>query len=305
MRSTHNGFMALTPWLAFVEVCSTGSIGGAAASLGYTQSAVSRQIAALEREMQVALLERLPRGVRPTAAGEALLHHARIVVNEAERGREAARTAPAPATRLVVGAVPSAAAALVPEALRRLRGPVQWSIVPALTVDLASMVRHREIDIAVVTDAPPGLPTDPHLRLTHLGEDVMAVVVPAEHRLAARARAVAFAALAGERWIEDNAGSEALLRGMAARAGHEVEVDRSATDLLSKTGLVAAGHGIALVPGLLVPALRSDLRVLRLEDSVPRGIYLLERLDGAPQRALLGALKESVPHLPGGGRSRR
>ena len=75
--------MSLTQWSAFVEVCRTGSIGGAAATLGYTQSAVSRQVAGLEAELQERLLERLPRGVRPTPAGAALLQHARIVVNEA------------------------------------------------------------------------------------------------------------------------------------------------------------------------------------------------------------------------------
>jgi DNA-binding transcriptional LysR family regulator len=290
--------MALTQWIAFVEVCRTGSIGGAAATLGYTQSAVSRQIAALEQEVQVALLERLPRGVRPTAAGEALLHHARIVVNEAERGREAARSAPTSPARLVVGAVPSASATLVPDALARLdrdATQLQWSIVPGLSPELASMVRHREVDVAVVTDAPPGLPGDPHLALTHVGDDTMAVVVPLGHRLARGPRAdVELADLAGERWIEDNAGSEALLRTMAARAGMEVRVDLAATDLLSKTGLVAAGHGVALVPGLLVPAVRADLRVLRLADSIGRGIYLVERDDATPQGAFADALRGAL-----------
>src|SRR4051812_26163308 len=233
--------MALTQWIAFVEACRTGSIGGAAQALGYTQSAVSRQIAALEHDLQVTLLERLPRGVRPTAAGEALLHHAQIVVNEAERGRQAARSAPVPATRLVVGAVPSAAATLVPQALARLEKdgpPLQWSIIPGLTGQLTSMVLRGDADLAVVTDAPPGLPSDPQLRLTHVGDDAMVVVVPARHRLARRRNTlVTLADFAGEHWIEDNAGSEALLRALAIRAGTEIRVDRSATDLMSKTGL--------------------------------------------------------------------
>lgn len=299
--------MALTAWIAFVEVCRTGSIGGAAAALGYTQSAVSRQIATLEGEMQVPLLERLPRGVRPTAAGEALLHHAQIVVNEARRGREAARTAPARVARLVVGAVPSAAATVVPDALGRLQedgpAPVQWSILPGLTPELASLVRQREADVAVATDAPPGLPTDPQLRLTHVGEDEMVVVVPARHR--ARGQRVGLAALAEEVWIEDNAGSEALLRSMAARAGVEVRVDRSATDLMSKTGLVAAGHGVALVPGLLVPALRADVRVLRLREAVRRGIFVLERADAPVQDAFVAAVRGAVRGLPGPASGRR
>ena len=290
--------MAFTQWVAFVEVCRTGSIGGAAAALGYTQSAVSRQIAALEGEMQVVLLERLPRGVRPTAAGEALLHHARIVVNEAERGREAARRAPVTEARLTVGAVPSAAAALVPEALRRVvdgSGPLQWSVVPALSSDLVAMVRQREVDVAVVTDAPPGLPTDPALRLTHVGDDEPLVVVFGTHRLAAgRKTPVTLAELAADRWIEDNLGSEAQLRTMAARADVELWIDRSATDLMTKTGLVAAGHGVALVPGSLARALRPDVHVLRLTDATRRGIYVLELAADDPHREFVSALTDVV-----------
>ena len=298
MHIAHTSPMAFTQWVAFVEVCRTGSIGGAAAALGYTQSAVSRQVAALETDLQVTLLERLPRGVRPTAAGEALLHHARIVVNEVERGRVAARRAPVAGATLAVGAVPSTAAALVPEALRRLREDdrdLQWSIVPGLTPDLVAMVRQRELDVAVVTDAPPGLPTDPQLRVTHIGDDEPVVVIPADHRLAADAGStVSFAELADERWIEDNAGSEALLRAMAARAGVDPWIDRSATDLLTKTGLVAAGHGIGLVPGSLVPALRADVRVVRVAEASRRGIFVLDLAASDPHDDLVTALREAL-----------
>lgn len=292
--------MSLTQWSAFVEVCRTGSIGGAAATLGYTQSAVSRQVAGLEAELQERLLERLPRGVRPTAAGAALLQHARIVVNEAERGRAAVRQAREGQVRLTVGAVPSAAAAAVPDALRRLgtETPVQWSLVPALSHELAAMARQGAVDVAVVTDAPPGLPSDPQVRVTHVGDDEMVVVVPAGHRLAGRRRRTSLADLAGERWIEDNAGSEAMLRSMAARVDLDLWIDRAATDLMTKTGLVAAGLGVALVPGLLVPALRADVRVLRVQGSIRRGIFVLEPTGGDSQEAFVRALRATVGDRP-------
>jgi DNA-binding transcriptional LysR family regulator len=290
--------MSLTQWSAFVEVCRTGSIGGAAATLGYTQSAVSRQVAGLEAELQERLLERLPRGVRPTPAGAALLQHARIVVNEAERGRAAVRHAREGQVRLTVGAVPSAAAAAVPDALRRLgtETPVQWSLVPALSHELAAMVRQGAVDVAVVTDAPPGLPSDPQVRVTHVGDDEMVVVVPADHRVARRRGrgGTSLVDLAGERWIEDNAGSEAMLRSMAARVDLELWIDRAATDLMTKTGLVAAGHGVALVPGLLVPALRADVRVLRVQGAIRRGIFVLEPAGGDSQQAFVRALRATV-----------
>jgi DNA-binding transcriptional LysR family regulator len=288
--------MSLVQWSSFVEVCRTGSIGGAAATLGYTQSAVSRQVAALEAELQVRLLERLPRGVRPTAAGTALLHHAQIVVNEAARGREAVRRAADGAVQLSIGAVPSAASTVVPAALRKLaaRGPVQWSIVPGVTGDLLSMVRAGEVDLAVVTDAPPGLPSDAHVRLTHVGDDEMVVVVPAGHALAGRTRPSGLADLRDEHWLEDNAGSEALLRSMAARSGFEPVVDRAATDLPTKVGLVAAGHGVALVPGLLVSGLRADVRVVRLRDAVRRGIFVLEAAEVDGHGEFVAALRSAV-----------
>ena len=71
--------------------------------------------------------------------------------------------------------------------------------------------------------------------------------------------------LAGETWIEDNVGSEIMLRQLAARAGFEPRISMTADDLLAKTGMAAAGLGVALVPDLLVPALRPDLAVLRLK----------------------------------------
>jgi DNA-binding transcriptional LysR family regulator len=290
--------MSLAQWTAFVEVCRTGSIGGAAAALGYTQSAVSRQVAGLESDLQVRLLDRLPRGVRPTPAGQALLHHAQIVVNEAERGRRAVRDADVTSRHLAVGAVPSAASTIVPAALAALQaeGPaIRWSVVPALTQDLVAMVRQREVDLAVVTDAPPGLPAEPGVQATHVGDDEPVVVVPRDHPLAhGSARQIRLRALATERWIEDNAGSETMLRGMAARAGVPLQIDRSATDLLTKTGLVAAGHGVALVPGLLVAALRADVVALRLVDAPARGIFVLRRAPGEDHDSFVRAIGVAV-----------
>ena len=301
--------MTLTQYEAFVSACDLGSLRAAGEATGFTQPALSRQIAALERAHGIALLHRRARGVDPTEAGAALLPHARLLVHEAARGREAARAAGGEAARLSVGAVPSATAALVPAALADLRATSgqECALVTALSPRLAGMVLARGLHAAVVTDAPPGLPHDPDLRTTHLVDDEMVVVVPADHALAdhvladhvlaegATARvATPIAALAGERWIEDNPGSIALLRTLAVRAGFEPRVEHLADDLAAKTGLVAAGLGVALVPGLLLPALRADVAVVRLAEPATRGVYLLTRRDGPDLEGLAAALTRAA-----------
>ncbi len=285
--------MALTPWNAFVEVCRTGSIRAAAEVTGFTQPGLSRQVAALEREVGVRLLHRGSRGVTPTAAGAALLPHARLVVNEARRGREAARNATERPATIVLGAVPSATAALVPRAISRLRdvGGPDVAVISRVTPELGPMVVGRELDAAVVTDAPPGLPRDAELRATHLFDDEVVVIAPAGHPLAGPDR-VDLERLAGETWIEDNAGSEVMLRQLAARAGFEPRISTSADDLLAKTGLVAARLGVALVPDLLLPSLRADLAILRLTRPTYRGIYLVSRKDRGDLDGLVEALSE-------------
>lgn len=296
MRNSHSVLhawgMALTTWRTFVVVCRLGSLSAAAAELGYTQSAVSRQIAGLEQEVGVALVSRHVRGVRPTPAGEVFRHHAQAVLNEADRAIRAAREAGdgALARPLRVGATPSLAAGIVPAAIRRLldgAGPLPWSLHPALSGELHERVLAGELDIAVVTDAPPGLPEDSRLERRPLGIDEMVVVVPPGHPHAGRDR-IDLPDLAGETWAEDNEGSAELLRRHAARAGVSARIDLAAADLLGKTALVATGHAVALIPGVLVSALRPDVKALTLIDPPTRGIYALTpRRDPHPAAALL------------------
>jgi DNA-binding transcriptional LysR family regulator len=284
--------MTLTAWRTFVTVCRLGSLSAAATELGYTQSAVSRQIAGLERQVGVPLAERHSRGIRPTAAGEAFRHHAQVAVNAAERAIRAARDARdgSPARPLAVGATPSLAASLVPAAMRRLldeTGPLPWTLAPGLTGELYERTASGELDTAVVTNAPPGLPSDPRIERHFLGTDEMVVVLPAGHRLAGGGR-VPIGALANETWAEDNEGSAALLRQHAARAGVSARVDLDAADLPGKIALVATGHAIALTPGVLTAALRPDVTTLALLDPPTRGIYaVLPCRDPHPSAPLL------------------
>jgi len=283
--------VSLPAWRTYVVVCRLGSLSAAAVELGYTQSAVSRQIAALERTAGMDLLERRPRGVAPTAAGQAFLRHARVVVGEAARAFESAREVLDPELLpLAVGATPATAASIVPVALGRIEarlGRLPWSLLPALTRDLEEMVADGEVDLAVVTDAPPGLSDHPRLERRRLGTDEMCVMVPVGHPAAsASASRVGIDIFADDLWVEDNDGSAALLRTSAGRAGFSARIERSAADLMGKMALVAAGHAVALFPGVLASSLRSDVISVALDEPPRRGIYALIKAASRPHPAL-------------------
>ncbi|MBO1335436.1 LysR family transcriptional regulator [Streptomyces sp. VRA16 Mangrove soil] len=285
--------MDLQVWRTFVTVCRLGSLSAAAAELHHTQSAVSRQIAGLERQLGARLVERHARGVRPSPAGEVFLRHARAALDEADRAVRAVRDMRDGATErpLLVGATPSLAAGVVPEAIRALlteAGPLRWSLRPGLSPRLHHGVIGGDLDVAVVTDAPPGLPDDDRVDRRFLALDEMVVVLPAGHRLAAGSGSVSVRELADEVWAEDNDGSAALLRGHAARAGVVARVDLTAADLLGKLALVATGHAVALIPRVLTRALRTDVTTVRLVDPPTRGLYTITpRRDPHPRAAAL------------------
>ncbi|KAA0942220.1 LysR family transcriptional regulator [Streptomyces apricus] len=284
--------MELTVWRTFVTVCRLGSLSAAAAELHHTQSAVSRQIAGLERQLGVVLIRRHARGVRPTAAGEVFRHHALATLNEADRAVRAAREAHdgVLARPLAVGATPSLAAGIVPGAVRDLlerTGPRRWSLLPGLSAHLHRRVSTGGLDLAVVTDAPPGLSPDPRVERRFLGLDDMVVVLPVGHPRAGR-DPVPIQELADQTWVEDNDGSAALLEQHAARAGVDARIDLSAADLPGKLAMVATGHAVALVPGVLTGALRADVTTVPLVDPPTRGIYTITpRRDTHPCAPLL------------------
>ena len=287
--------MTLIAWRTYLEVCHRGSLSAAAEALGYSQSAVSRQIASLEQLVGEPLLRRGARGVTPTAAGEAFRRHARVVVNEADRAVRAARDAAAggPAVPLAVGATPSAGAGIVPAALARLRASgadLAWSLTCALTPELERRVNAGDLDLAVVTDAPPGPAEDPRLRRFPVALDRMCVIVPPDHPAAGTGPAD-LGRFAADDWIEDNEGSAALLRTAAARAGFEPRLDFAVGDLAGKAAMVAAGHGIALVPGLLRSALRRDVVAVPLIRPPVRGIYATVAADRAEEELLLSVVE--------------
>jgi DNA-binding transcriptional LysR family regulator len=245
----------------FREVATLGSFTAAARSLRYTQSAVSRQVAALEEDLAVALFDREARGVRLTEEGRALLAHAEAVLDRLDVARrELAALRDLDGGRLRVGAFPTAQAVLVPNAMvafRRDFPNVELSLSDGLSVELAARLRAGELDVAVLSGPADGLPT------SHLLDDPLFVALPTGHRLARR-RTVRLAELSAEHWIAGSTTVEDTLIAACLRSGFRPAVRYVVREWTAKQGLVAAGLGVTLVPGLLFGAVRTDVTLVRL-----------------------------------------
>src|SRR3954466_15212721 len=169
------------------EVAVRGSFSAAADALAYTQSAISQQIAALEREAGTTLVERNARGVRLTDAGRALVEHADAILarlSDAEAELEA--IAGLRGGRLRVASFPTAGAALMPPAIARFRERhpgVELSMDLAEPPEYMPRLRGGEWDIAVTNLATIRREED-GVQYTHVLDDPMFVALPADHRLA-------------------------------------------------------------------------------------------------------------------------
>ncbi|MET8119420.1 LysR substrate-binding domain-containing protein [Micromonospora sp. NPDC005189] len=270
--------MQLNALQVFRAVAEHGSITAAARSLRYTQSAVSRQIAALEAETGAPLLDRLPRGVALTEQGRCLLGHIEAVLDRLDTARrDLAALRDLSAGRLRVGAFPTAVAALVPRALASFKSDhpeVALSLVEGLTPGLLERLTDGEADVAVVSAASDQPLDGDHFDLHHLVDEALLVAVPRTHRLAHR-RTIRLRDLADESFIAGSATAEESLLRATLPAGFRPRIDIVVAEWTGKLGCVAAGLGVALVPALAVRAAPPDLTLLRLhpDDASVRRIF--------------------------------
>ena len=274
------------------EVAARGSFTGAAESLGYTQSAVSRQVAALEAAAGTQLFDRGARGARLTDAGTALLRHATTVLDEVEQARrELQGLSPAAGGRLRVGAFPTAAAALVPRALADFRE--RWPGIDVTLRDASSPSHLRRLgsgsaDLAVVSVLPGGRkPGDRRVALAHLADDPLLLAVGRGHRLA-RQRSVDIDDLAGETWVAATPKADDTFLGAWQWAEWRPRVGFVAREWTAKLGLVASNLGVTLVPGLAADAVRPDVGLVRIrgERQVNRTIFVATRSASEPAASL-------------------
>ncbi|MGV9294599.1 LysR family transcriptional regulator [Amycolatopsis sp. NPDC003676] len=235
------------------EFADRGSVTAAAQALHCTPSAISQQLRALQTEVGIALTEPAGRGLRLTDAGRALVARADDVLaalDRAEAELDTYRSAPRGRVRIAI--FQSAGLMLLPGLLRRIDQHENLEVdvrdvdmvppqVPGLVADYDVVVAHRD-EHAAEFDTE-------RLDVVPLLREPLDVALPVGHRLA-RNRRVGLADLADERWISVDHGFpvDDVLRSLTVRTGVRPQIVQRINDFRITERLVAAGHGIALMP---------------------------------------------------------
>ncbi|MDL5157745.1 LysR family transcriptional regulator [Actinomycetospora termitidis] len=283
--------------LTLRAVVRAGSMTAAAAELGYTPSAVSQQVAALERETATPLLVRHARGVLPTEAGALLVEHADVVANRLARAaEEVADLTALRAGRLRLASFASAGARLLPSAIgafRRRHPAVRLSLELREPDECPDLLRDGDLDLAITFGYVPGPGLDTEgLTATFLSDDVVNVALPAGDPALegtfTPTDEIDVSTLRDAAWIRD-AGSlcREQLVDMCATAGFTPNIAFDSDDFPMVSGLVESGVGVALVPDLAVHQMGRRVVLRRLRPRVVRRIEALTLPHPTPATAAM------------------
>src|SRR5579872_399757 len=293
------------------EVARQGSFSAAAASLGYTQPAVSRQVALLEAEVGTTLVRRLPQGIALTDAGRVLVARGEVIMAQLDDVEvELKAMAGLEGGRVRFAAFASACVTIVPLAIARFRErypAVELTVNMLDPMESVPKLRGGELDlilthdpmelleIGAITVGERGRSTG--LEIIHLFDDPMYVALPAGHALA-DVDSVTLESFAAEPWMlatpRSCPDSRLLLRACHA-AGFEPRVAFESDDYSVILGFVAAGVGVALIPDMMARGVRDDVVIRPLEPPPPpRQIMaaLPESYRSPAMDAMLGVLRE-------------
>jgi DNA-binding transcriptional LysR family regulator len=226
------------------------------------------------------LFDRLPRrGVRLTDAGRSLLPHAEAVLERlGSARREIAALGRLEAGQLRVGAFPTANAELIPRALAAFRAQhpnISPSLIEGTSPRQLARLEAGELHVAVVS-ADARLPLEAaRVDLAHLLDEPMLVALPRSHRLAGR-RSLRLSELAEESWIVGDRTVQDPLLTLAPALAERGRIEFVAREWTAKQGLVAAGFGVTLVPGLAVSTVRKGVALVAVhgDDAPARAVYL-------------------------------
>jgi DNA-binding transcriptional LysR family regulator len=261
-------------------VAEHGSFSAAAEALSYTQPAISQQIAALEKRAGTTLVDRGSRGVTLTDAGRALVEHAEVVLARlAAAEAELDAIAGIRGGRVRLSSFPTAGASLLPPAVAeftRRHPEVELSFVEREPEEAAQMLRAAELEIAILFEYDRLNPNEfdrfyEGIELHHLVDDPMFVALPIDHPLARKPR-IRLKDVAGETWIQES-GTHSWCghfhETVCEAAGFTPKVGFRSDDYNVVQGLIAAGVGISLLPGLSLTNVRDDIVVRSLGRQAP------------------------------------
>jgi DNA-binding transcriptional LysR family regulator len=294
----------------FCEVARRGSFSAAAASLGYTQPAISRQIATLEAEVGTTLVRRVPAGAVLTDAGRLLMARGEAILARLDDAETELRSlAGLEGGTLKLATFASAAASIVPLAVARFRKEhpaVELEIVMADPADSLPGLRAGELDIVLSHDAlgdpdyepgGNGSPAGGGIELVHLFDDPMFVALPLGHPLAG-ADTLELADFSEEPWMlatpQTCPDSRLFLRA-CHDAGFEPQIAFHNDDYTAVLGFVAAEVGVALIPDMAINGVRDDVVIRTLDPPPPpRPIFAVVPAGycSAPATAMLALLHQ-------------
>lgn len=268
----------LTDMRLFLTVVECGSLTQGARMMHLALASVSERIAGMEAALGAPLLERNRRGVRATAAGEALVRHARSILGQVEQMRGELRTyATGLKGRIRLLSNTAAMAAFLPPQLCRflaVHRDLSVDLEERPSADIVQALMDRRADLGIVADI-----TDLSMLQTHLiASDQLVVVASHSHRMARQSN-VAFADLLGEPIVgmADTA-LETHLAERASRLGHQLDYRIQLRNTEHVAMHVEAGIGISILPDALARTLRRDLAILPLLEAwATRRLYLCAR----------------------------
>jgi DNA-binding transcriptional LysR family regulator len=261
------------------ELALRNTMAAVAHALHISPSAVSQQIAQLEDELQVELVERRGRGVLLTPAGKRLVARVEQLTGILEEAKtDIAEMRSVVAGELRVAAFPSVASMVIPRTIRTLERQHPHLVVvfnELEPIDGLAALRSWQADIALIDDLTLGgvLP-EAGIETQRLSFDELLVMLPKTHRLARR-KSLALEELRQEYWALDMRGtySEAIIRA-CMKAGFRPLINGHCNGFPAIAAMVAAGCSVSVMPGLRVRNNRGDFRVARLDPPIMRTILV-------------------------------
>ncbi|MFI6338526.1 LysR substrate-binding domain-containing protein [Streptomyces sp. NPDC050535] len=281
----------LAPRLAyFAGVARTEHVTRAAQEMGVPQSTLSRAMVRLEKDLGVDLFARRGRTVSLTPAGRTFLGSVERALGEIERAADEVRADADPATgKVAFGFLHTMGSETVPELIRAFRADhprVRFSLVQTYGEAMLERLRSGELDLCLTSPVPDA----PDLVARRLDEQKLRLVVPADHRLAARKR-IRLAEAADETFVtlEPGYGLRRITDAVCGEAGFKPRVAFEGEEAETLRGLVAAGLGVALLP----PPAFARPGVVELTVTAPRAVREIgvAWLDGHPDTPPVAAFK--------------